>query len=114
MRRLFIYSSLILRRLAEFDEPDKKARQIENELLHNPEAGDIVPGTGGVRKVRLPDEGRSKGKRGGIRVLFLDLPHVAKTHILYLLHKGDAPDLTTEEKKVIKDLVLILKEESKP
>ncbi|OFZ17715.1 MAG: hypothetical protein A2Z20_01660 [Bdellovibrionales bacterium RBG_16_40_8] len=114
MRRIFIYSPLILKRLAEFAEPEDKARQIENELLNNPESGDVVPATGGVRKFRLPDEGRGKGKRGGIRVFFLDLPHVEKIHLLYLLRKGESTDLAADEKKLLRDLVLILKRESKP
>ncbi len=114
MRRIFVYSPLILKRLAGFDEPDEKARQIENELLNNPEAGDIVSGTGGIRKFRLANEGRGKGKRGGIRVFFLDLPHVEKIHLLYLLHKDEASDLTGVEKKALRNLVLILKQESKP
>src|SRR5271168_203684 len=90
VKRVFVYSSLMQHRLREFADSDFKSRQIENEILKNPEAGDIVPGTGGVRKFRLPDESRGKGRRGGIRVLFLDFPHVGKTHILYLLSKGDA------------------------
>ena len=114
MRRIFVYSPPILKRLAEFTEPDVIARQIESELLKNTVAGDIVPATGGVRKFRLADEASSKGKRSGIRVLFLDLPHIAKTHLLFLLHKNEASDITASEKKMIRDLVLILKQESKP
>jgi mRNA-degrading endonuclease RelE of RelBE toxin-antitoxin system len=36
----------------------------------NPEAGDTIPGTGGLRKVRFADERRGKGKRGGLRVIY--------------------------------------------
>ncbi len=114
MKRIFVYSPLILNQLAKFDVPDEKARQIENEILNNLEVGDLVAATGGARKFRLPDEGTGKGKRGGIRVLFLDLPHVAKTHLLFLLHKNEASDISGDEKKIIRDLVLILKRESKP
>lgn len=114
MKRIFVYSPLILKRLAEVEAPDEKARQIENEILKNPEAGDIVSATGGVRKFRLPDAETGKGKRGGIRILFLDLPHVAKTHLLFLVHKNEASDISATEKKMIRDLVLILKLESKP
>lgn len=114
MRRVFVYAPLIQRRLAEFDDPDLKSRQIENEILDNPEVGDIVPGTGGVRKFRFADESRGKGKRGGIRVLYLDLPHVEKAHLLFLLRKGESDDIAADEKKVIRDLVAVLKKESKP
>lgn len=114
MRRVFVYAPLIQRRLAEFDDSEAKSREIENEILNNLEVGDIVPGTGGVRKFRLADESRGKGKRGGIRVLYLDLPHVEKTHLLFLLKKGDAADISADEKKVIRELVANLKKESKP
>jgi hypothetical protein len=105
---------LIQKRLEDFTDPEEKARQIENEILDNPEVGDMVSGTGGVRKFRLADEGRGKGKRGGIRVFYLDLPHVEKAHLLFLLRKGEAEDLTTSEKKIIRDLVVTLKKESRP
>ena len=114
MKRVFIYAPLIQQRLAEFSTSETMAHEIENAILANPEVGDIVPGTGGVRKFRLADESRGKGKRGGIRVFYLDLPHVAKTHLLFLLTKGEANDVTADEKKLIRDLVVILKKESKP
>jgi hypothetical protein len=113
MKRVFVYSPLILKRLAEFEVPDEKGRQIENEILNNPEVGDVVAATGGVRKFRMADERAGKGKRGGIRVLFLDLPHVAKTHLLFLLHKNETSDISADEKKIIRELVLTLKRESK-
>ena len=114
MKRVFVYAPLIRKRLDELDDPDNKARQIENEILNNPETGDIVPGTGGVRKFRLPDEERSKGKRGGIRVFYLDLPHAEKTYLLFFLKKGEAEDLMGSEKIMIRDLVSVLKKESQP
>ncbi|MCX7977889.1 MAG: hypothetical protein N2578_02685 [Bdellovibrionaceae bacterium] len=79
MKRVFVYTTLIQDRLAEFVDPESKSREIENAILDNPEIGDVVPGTSGVRKFRMADESRGKGKRGGIRVLFLDLPHLGKT-----------------------------------
>jgi hypothetical protein len=114
MRRVFVYAAMIQSRLAEFSDSDAKAGEIENVILNNPEAGDIVPGTGGVRKFRLADESRGKGKRGGIRVLFLDLSHVEKSHVLFLLKKGESEDIRPDEKKLIRELVATLKRESKP
>ena len=66
-----------------------------------------------MRKFRLPDETRSKGKRGGLRIFFLVLPHVETAHILFVLKKGEAEDLAVEEKKVIKALVTLIKKEAK-
>jgi hypothetical protein len=43
---------------------------LQNALLDNPEAGDVIEGTGGLRKVRHGDVRRGKGKRGGLRVIY--------------------------------------------
>lgn len=103
----------MLSRLNRFDDPDKLAREIENEVLRQPDGGDLVPGTGGVRKIRVGDGTRGRGKRGGVRVLLLDLPHIQKTHLLFVLAKGEAQDISAEEKKEILQLVTWLKKESK-
>ncbi|WP_347356858.1 hypothetical protein [Bdellovibrio sp.] len=83
----------------------------KGEVLKNPKCGDIIQGTGGVRKFRSEDTERGKGKRGGFRVLYLDLPHVEHTHLLFLYDKGQADDLSPEGKKVIKALVEKIKGE---
>lgn len=114
MKRVFVYAAMIQHRLAEFDDAGLIAHQIENAILANFEVGDVVPGTSGVRKFRLADESRGKGKRGGIRVFYLDLPHVGKTHLLFLLKKSEAADISSDEKKMIRELVAILKRESRP
>jgi len=44
--------------------------QLQHYLIENPDAGDVIPGAGGVRKLRWKDSRRSKGKRGGLRVLY--------------------------------------------
>ena len=41
-------------------------RDLQVELVEKPERGDLDPGTGGLRKIRMADPARSKGKRGGI------------------------------------------------
>ena len=44
---------------------DEGFRELQENLVRNPEAGDLVPGAGGIRKLRWKDSRRSKGKRGG-------------------------------------------------
>jgi hypothetical protein len=39
-------------------------------LMRNPEAGEVIEGTGGLRKMRFADQRRGKGKRGGLRVIY--------------------------------------------
>ena len=43
---------------------------LQNALMSNPEAGDVIEGTGGLRKMRFADRRRGKGKRGGLRVIY--------------------------------------------
>lgn len=83
--------------------------EIENSLLKNPDEGDVITGTGGLRKVRLKSS--TKGKRGGFRVCYLDVPSKAKLHFIHLYPKNEKDDLSKDEKKLLKNLVEVLKGE---
>jgi hypothetical protein len=63
-----------------------------------------MPGCGGLRKLRMADPRRGKGKRGGARVIYL---HVAEANVIYLMDiygKDEREDLTADQKKVLKRL----------
>ena len=49
---------------------DDGFRSLQNHLMEDPEAGDVIEGSGGLRKIRHADPGRSKGKCGGLRVIY--------------------------------------------
>jgi hypothetical protein len=49
---------------------DNGFRALQNLLMKHPEAGDLIPDTGGLRKLRFRDVRRGKGKRGGLRVIY--------------------------------------------
>ena len=49
---------------------DEDYRTLQQFLARDPEAGDIIPGTGGFRKLRWADSRRRKGKRGGLRIIY--------------------------------------------
>ena len=63
----FIETPLFTKILEQYLEDDDYA-DLQNFLNERPEAGDIVPGSGGVRKLRWAGQG--KGKRGGLRVIY--------------------------------------------
>lgn len=88
-------------------------RLIQAELLRNPEIGPVIQGTGGLRKVRIADPGRGKGKRGGYRVIYLDLPKVERTYLLALYDKDEKDDISPDEKRILRGLVAELKREAK-
>lgn len=82
-----------------------------NFLARNPEAGDIITGTGGVRKVRWGS--KNKGKSGGVRVIYYFYDEQAPIFLLTLYGKGVQENLTAEQKKQISTLVQLLKTECK-
>lgn len=113
MKRLFIQAESFKERLNEQKDGDKLLREIELEIVKNPECGDVVQGTGGVRKMRVSDPTRGKGKRGGIRVLYLDLPDREHTHLIWFYDKSEADDLSSVGKKIIKTIVEAIKRSRK-
>jgi hypothetical protein len=84
-------------------------RQIQNDLLENPEKGSVVRGLAGIRKVRASNPARGKGKRGGFRYLHLYLQHRDHIHLLYLLDKDEQEDLNEEQRKMLREIVSRLK-----
>lgn len=82
---------------------DEARRAMQNELLLLPEKGDLIQGTGGCRKLRVADEARGKGKRGGLRVIYF-----LKRDRLYFLDvygKNEASDLSPLQKRLFKEAV---------
>ncbi len=109
MKRLFVQSEWFKRALDSREDGVMLLKQIEVEILKNPECGDLVQSAGGVRKMRMPDIGRSKGKRGGLKVLYLDLPDREHTHLIVLYGKDQADDLSAQGKKIVRGLVEAIK-----
>jgi hypothetical protein len=67
-------------------------------LIEHPEAGKVMPGTGGFRKLRWGDETRGKGKRGGLRIIYCFLPEEDQIWLFTLYGKDEADDLTPTQK----------------
>ncbi|HAH06123.1 MAG TPA: hypothetical protein DCM05_06280 [Elusimicrobia bacterium] len=111
MQRTFVETSSFQRKVDK--EGPGTLRLIQAELLRNLEAGQLIQGTGGLRKARIADPGRGKGKRGGYRVIYLDLPRVERTCLLALYDKDEKDDISPEEKRILRSLVVALKREVK-
>ncbi|WP_238946484.1 addiction module toxin RelE [Vandammella animalimorsus] len=68
MRATFVELPAFSRHRAQYLD-DEGFRALQNALMKHPEAGDVIVGTGGLRKLRQADARRGKGKRGGLRVI---------------------------------------------
>ena len=77
-------------------------------LAHNPEDGDIMPGTGGVRKLRWGKAG--VGKRGGARVICFYYQVDCPLYLLLAYAKAQASNLTADEKKAVAAFAAVIKE----
>jgi hypothetical protein len=77
---------------------DEGFTELQLRLASNPEEGDLVPGAGGIRKLRWKDSRRKKGKRGGLRVIYYCFLSDEEIWLLTLYDKDEAADLTKDQK----------------
>ena len=68
MNVTFVELGQFTRLRPEFFPDDEHFREFQNGLMYNPRLGPVIPGCGGIRKIRWPDSRRGKGKRGGLRI----------------------------------------------
>ena len=87
---------------------DDEFRLLQSKIIKNPQAGNIIVGTGGLRKIRLPSQ--NKGKSGGHRVIYL-LAVSEKVYMITIYKKGQKDTLTQAEKNAMKKLTSLLKNE---
>src|ERR1041384_935834 len=82
---------------------DEAYAQLQWYLLRNPEAGDLIQGGGGIRKVRWTATG--KGKRGGTRVIYYCASARGLFYMLDIYAKSEKKDITPEELKEMRKLL---------
>ena len=111
MNRTFIEVPTFTRKWHELGLTDNNLRDLQNILLNDPKYGDNIQRTGGLRKIRVPMENKGKGKRGGARVLYIDIEMKEKIYFINVYIKDEKSDLTPDEKKAFKAVIKVLKEE---
>jgi mRNA-degrading endonuclease RelE of RelBE toxin-antitoxin system len=82
---------------------DAEYSAFQQLLAVQAEAGDVIPGLGGLRKMRWSAKGR--GKRGGARVIYLLLLQPGLIYLFQVYTKGDIADLSPEQKKRLRGAV---------
>lgn len=92
-------------RVREIYLSDDQYAELQQTLIANPTAGDMITKTGGLRKIRFEDKRRNKGKRGGLRIIYYY--HLSDTEFLMftVYDKNEADDLTHDQKAVLKKLL---------
>ena len=83
----------------------QRFQRLQNALLLNPAAGDLIQGTGGLRKMRFADPRRGKGKRGGLRVIYFWWVEGMQFWLFTLYDKDEASDLTPNERKLLRERI---------
>jgi hypothetical protein len=93
---------------------DEVLSSLQRDLMNDPESGDVIPACGGLRKVRIADSRRGKGKCGGARVIYL---HVPEAHVVYFITvygKDQKDDLSPGDMRLYRQLAAILKQRARP
>jgi hypothetical protein len=90
-------------RLREKYLDDNQFRLLQATLMARPDAGAIIVGSGGIRKIRWSVEGR--GKRGGLRVIYFWLSAEGHVYFLTVYRKSEVADLSRDEIRALREIV---------
>ena len=105
----FIETSIFTKQIKAI-ATDDELKELQKELIANPEKGVLIQDTGGLRKVRMATG--NQGKSGSARAIYL-LAHAEKIYLVLAYPKSEKDSLTNSEKAELKKLVSILKGEDK-
>jgi len=98
---VFIESAVFTRQVRELLTDDEYAN-LQWHLALYPKAGEVIQGTGGLRKVRWASG--SSGKRGGTRVIYFHAVSQSQVRLLLVYRKGVKDDLLPAEKNILRKL----------
>ena len=104
MKAVFVELPAFARFRTEYLDDAAFAR-LQQALMKNPDSGDVIEGTGGLRKMRFADARRSKGKRGGLRVIYYWWSTGMQFWLYTLYDKDEMSDLTPKERKAFKEIL---------
>ena len=91
---------------------DESYRAMQNLIAEQPDKGKVMPGCGGLRKLRFADPSRGQGKRGGLRVIYLYIREACRVDFFDVYGKDEKDDLASKEKRVLADLAKRVRQEA--
>ncbi len=83
--------------------------ELEARLTENPEAGAVVAGTAGMRKIRVALEGR--GRRGGARVIYYYRSTKGRLYMITIYAKNEAESLSERGKRTLRQIAAAIEQE---
>ncbi len=98
----FVETTVFTRRIVELLN-DEEYRQLQLYLAERPDAGKVIPGSGGLRKLRWGVD--QTGKRGGIRLIYYWVVHRDMILFLFAFRKNERSDLTPEQLHILRRIV---------
>lgn len=103
MTREFIMMPVFEKQWKAMGLNDANLKELQEMLLNNPQLGDVIKGTGGLRKMRYAFPNR--GKSGSSRVLYVDFVLAEKIYLIFAYSKNEKDNLTDEEKNNIRKMI---------
>jgi hypothetical protein len=100
---MVIVETSIFTRLINELMSDDEYRDFQEALVNRPDMGDLIRGSGGLRKVRWKLEGR--GKSGGVRIIYYWVTVDDQIRMLYAYPKGKQENLTQEQLALLRKIV---------
>jgi hypothetical protein len=101
---VFVETPIFTKRILQYMD-DEEYAMLQRYLAARPDAGDIVKGSGGIRKLRWAGSGR--GKRGGLRVIYFWWVTKGRISLLLAYPKNEMDDMTAEQLKRLKDALTL-------
>lgn len=106
MTREFVMLPEFDRKWKDMGLTDRELKALQEELTINPQKGDVMQGTGGLRKIRVAFEG--KGKSGSARVCYVDFSVYERIYLITAYSKDEKDNLSKAERNEVKKLIHIL------
>lgn len=100
---MLIIETTIFTRQVQALLSDDDYRRLQTILVIRPDAGDLIPGSGGLRKIRWSAQGR--GKRGGLRVIYYWAVQQDRIMMLLIYAKNERDDLTAEQINLLRRII---------
>jgi len=105
MRLTLIQLSPFVAKWSKLGLTDEDLQSLEGLLIEDPQAGEVIPGTGGLRKLRFAPPSWHTGKRGATRVIYAFIAAGEAVYLFTLYGKNAQSDLSSDEKKVFRQVL---------